>query len=137
MPPLSNPFNAKAAYDENLIPEGTYPASVMDSAIRIGDDGAEEIIVVQMDVSVTPETSRSAMEWLRINSASDVALRIARKNLADLLTAVGIDTLDDTDDLIGKKLCVRVSVYTSDNYGPRNRFTFLPLDAQAAELCGA
>lgn len=134
---LSTPFCAKTAYDENLIPEGVYAAVLTDSAIRIGDDGLEEIVVVQMDLSVAQDQTRTATEWLRINSPSKIASSIARKNLADLLTAVGIELLANTENMIGKELCVRVTVHTSENYPPRNRYSFLARAKQIAEPLSA
>ncbi len=123
---LAKPFRAKEALEETLIPEGIYPAVISDSTIRVGQDGEEEIVVVQMDLSTSADDVRSVWEWLGINSASEAARSISCKNLADLMAAIGMDVLTDTEDLISKKCRVRVSVQKSEKYGARNRYNFLP-----------
>lgn len=134
MPKMSKPFNAGAVLMRSLIPDGVYPATITATDIRIeGADGTEETLVVQMVIfDGADENGRTEFEWFRVNSTSKPVREIAEKKLAQMLDAVGIEELSDTEDLHGKTLRVRVSTQTSTDYPPRNRFAYLPAEDMAA-----
>ena len=134
MPKMSTTFNAKAAQERVLVPEGTFPATILSTDVRAGGNSAdEEIVVVQFSVfDGSSEDGRTVFEWFRLNSPSTAVREIAEKNFVQLLDAVGIDELDDTDELHGKELTVRVTIQTSNGYPPRNRYAFAPIVAPKA-----
>ena len=132
MPKMSKPFNSGAARMRTLIPDGVYQAVIVATDIRIeGDAGDEETLVGQFLITLGEE-KRSVVEWFRINNPSKAISEIAAKALVQLLDAVGIEELSDTDELIGKQLAVRVTTQTSANYPPRNRYAYLPAAAVTA-----
>ena len=132
MPKMSKPFNSGAARMRTLIPDGVFQALIVATDIRIeGDAGNEETLVLQFQITM-PEEQRSVVEWFRLDNPSKAISEIAAKSLVQLLDAVGIEELSDTDALIGKQLAVRVTTQTSANYPPRNRYAYLSADAVTA-----
>lgn len=132
MPKMSKPFNSGAARMRTLIPDGIFQAVVVATDIRIeGDAGDEETLVLQFRITLGEE-QRPVVEWFRLNNPSKAISEIATKALVQLLDAVGIGELSDTDELIGKQFAVRVTTQTSAHYPPRNRYAYLSADAVTA-----
>lgn len=123
MPKMSASFVAREAAEENLIPAGEYKASIAETAIRLSADGSEEVLLLESKL----ETGAMIIDWLRINSSNSIVREIARKSLAQLCLAVGIEELEDTDDLHGQTLVIRVTTHRGEGYAPRNRFAYFPL----------
>ena len=57
---------------------------------------------------------------LNVFNPNAEAEKIGRQQLGELMAATGINTLDDTDDLIGKQLSIKLKIRKSDQYGDSN-----------------
>ena len=133
MPKLSKSFNTGAARTRTLIPDGVFLAVIGAADVRIeGDAADEETIAVQLRISVGQNDQRKVFEGFRINNPSETVREIAEKGLVQLLDAVGLEELTDTDELVGKQVAVRVTTQTSAKYPPRNRYSFMSADALTA-----
>lgn len=128
MPKMSKSFNVESALKRSMIPDGDYSATILATDIRIeGDAADEETLVVQFAIfDGSGEDGRQVYEWFRVNSASKPVREIAEKSLAQLLGAVGVHELVDTEDLHDKQLVVRVTTQVAAGYLPRNRYAYLP-----------
>ena len=133
MPKLSKSFTTGAARTRTLIPDGVFRAVIVAADVRIeGDAADEETIAVQLLISVGQNDQRKAFEGFRINSSSEIVREIAEKGLVQLLDAVGLEELTDTDELVGKEVAVRVTTQTTAKYPPRNRYSFMSVGALTA-----
>lgn len=133
MPKMSKPFNTGEARMRTLIPDGEFNAVIVAADIRIeGDAADEETLIVQFMISLGEQEKRPVFEWFRLNNPSTPIRQIAEKALVQLLEAVEVEELTDTEELVGKQLSVRVTTQTSANYPPRNRYVYLSPGAHTA-----
>lgn len=130
MPKLSHSFKAQEALEGNLLAEGDWPATVVDSAIRLSADGNEEIVVIELRM----KSGEVVTDWLRINSTNPVPREISRRSLGNLCVALCINELENTEQLHNREVMVRVTTRRSEGYPPRNRFAYLPLSQEPQEV---
>lgn len=130
---LSEPFKVSEVLYENLIPEGVYPATVLDSNVSLANDGEQEVVVLLMEMTMLSGEKREVVDHLRINSKSEIARQIARRNFADLLISIGIEEFSDPTDLKDKSLRVRATVKANEGWKPLNNFSYLAPITPAAE----
>ena len=57
---------------------------------------------------------------LNIRNSNPKAEEIGRQQLGDIMRAIGLTRLSDTDDFIGGKLSIKLKLTHSDQYGPGN-----------------
>ena len=131
MPKMSETFKARKEVEGDLIADGDYVGTICATALRVTENGKEEFLVIQSELN----TGDVIQDWLWINSIYTGSRERARKSLAQLCLALGIDELDDTDQLHGKRVAIRVTTQRGEGYQPRNRYAYSPLrDDTAASV---
>jgi len=97
--------------DSSLLPRGMYGSEISNAETKQNNNKTGHLLIVEHSFYEPDEFSRRRY-WQRINlthSTSPEAERIGREELSALCAAVGIKgELDDTDDLIGRKLNLRL-----------------------------
>lgn len=121
---LSETFKVSEALHDALIPSGTYPVTVLDSTVKLADDGIQEIIVLSLEMTMPTAEQRSTVDYLRINSDNPIVRQIARNNFADMLVALNIGELKAVTELRGKSLQVRVTVREIPGKRPLNNYSY-------------
>lgn len=121
---LSETFKVSEALHDALIPSGAYPVTVLDSTVKLADDGIQEIIVLSLEMTMPTAEKRSAVDYLRINNDHPTVREIARKNFAHMLDALDIAELSDVAELRGKSLQVRVTVKEIPGKRPLNNYSY-------------
>lgn len=95
----------------SLLPAGQYTVEITDAEIKPTKAGTGSLLKIEHTV-IDPADHAKRKVWKQINVANPnaEAERIGRSELSQLCRAVGIAVLDDSDQLIGKVVRVRVGI---------------------------
>lgn len=99
---------------------GWYQASITDADLRTTKAGNGQYIAVRYDI--TGPTGQGRVVWgnLNIKNPNPKAEEIGRQQLAELMGAIGLKTVRDTDQLIGGQLEIKLAIRKSEQYGDSN-----------------
>lgn len=107
-----------------LIPEGWYPAIVKEAVFAKTKDGSGNHITFNFQIIDGPYNGRRIFsEHLNIVNKNPTTENLARQSLHQIMTAVGLDSITDTDDLINAPMDIFVSTKKSDQFGDKNQAT--------------
>lgn len=101
------------------IPAGKYVAKIVEATVGLTKSGTGEYIKVRWDVIGPAHQGRAVFQNLNIRNQSSAAEEIGRRQLGEIMRAIGLATVEDTDQLIGGEAEIRVKVKEDDQYGPR------------------
>ena len=105
----------------DLLPAGWYPCQITESALKMTKAATGQYIALTFSIIAGPHAGRKFWGTLNLRNPSPEAERIGRQQLGDLLRAVGMPALSDTDELIGRELDVKVGVQPAkDQFEPKN-----------------
>lgn len=102
------------------VPAGWYAASVVDAVLKDSKSGGQ-YINVRYDILGPTNAGRVVFGMITIRNANVKAEEIGRMQLADLMRAIGLAKIGDTDELIGGKCQIKVEIQESEGYGAQNR----------------
>lgn len=112
-------FNAtdlpESTNDFSPIPAGEYTVTVRDAELRTTKDGAGEYIKLKLHVDGPTHTGRILFSNLNIANKSEVAQRIGQQQLGEIMRAIGLAAVEDTDQLIGGTFLVKVAIREAQN----------------------
>lgn len=131
--PLGNP---------EPLPKGWYVLTIIESEMVPPKPGKEDNgdifnITLLVDENEHPEYANRRV-WVRmpIYAANETARRIARSTLSSITRAIGLDEVEDTEQLLGQRLRVKLGIEIDKEgiYDPKNRIQgAAPLEAQPQE----
>jgi hypothetical protein len=104
----------------DAIPAGLYKATIVNAEIKDSKSGGK-YINVRYDITGTSHSGRVVFGMITINNANPKAEEVGRQQLGELIRAIGLDKLADTDQLIGGSLIIKLDVEQSEKYGEQNR----------------
>ena len=103
------------------LPVGWYAVTVSAAEIKDTKAGNGQYISLQLTVDGPTHEGRVVFHLLNIRNANPKAEEIGRRQLGDLLRAVGLASLSDTDELLGKSLRVKLGIEEGQaGYEPKN-----------------
>lgn len=102
------------------IPAGDYVVAIADAELCDTKAGTGQYIKLRLDVTGPTHQGRVLFDNLNIRNPNPKAEEIARQQLGAIMRATGLAALQDTDQLIGGQMSVKVTVKQSDQYGPGN-----------------
>lgn len=97
------------------LPAGWYTASIVESDVKPTRDGTGQYIKNRFSILGPTGQGRVVFGNLNIRNKSLDAERIALEQLRDLLDAVNIKELKNTDQLVGGTCQIKLSVKTAQN----------------------
>ena len=106
------------SYD--AIPAGLYEATIANAEIKDSKSGGK-YINVRYDITGPSHAGRVVFGMITISNANPKAEEVGRQQLGELIRAIGLDKLADTDQLIGGSLIIKLDVEQSEKYGEQNR----------------
>jgi len=106
--------------DFSPLPAGEYQATVEKTEVKQTKDGTGAYISVQYKIEGPTHAGRVVFGNLNIKNKSDKAEQIGRQQLGQLQTAAGLPPIQDSDELIGAQLIIRLAVRKSEQYGDSN-----------------
>ena len=121
---LNETFNAAELpqSDRNFdpIPPGWYDVSITGAELRQTKSGTGQYIAVRYDVTGPTHQGRVVFGNLNIRNPNAQAESIGRQQLGELMRAIGLAKVEDTDQLIGAHLQIKVKIRESAGYDPQN-----------------
>ena len=102
------------------IPAGWYTAAIAGADIRETKAGNGNYIAVRFDITGPEYQGRVVWTNLNTRNPNPKAEEIGRQQLGNIMRAVGLTKLEDTDQLLGGNLAIKVSVRDDPTYGPGN-----------------
>lgn len=97
------PSQINTNFDSELLPEGTYAASIKECAVKISAAGhpyfSFKYQIEHEDWSQCPFKGRYLWETLMVSHPSETVMEISQKIMADILVACGADSSTEINDL--------------------------------------
>lgn len=103
-----------------VLPEGWYSSTISGAEIKSTKAGNGQYIAVQYSITGPTHQGRVVFGNLNIKNPSAKAEEIGRQQLGDLMRAIGLSSVSDTDQLIGGQLNIKLTINKSEQYGDRN-----------------
>ena len=92
------------------LPEGNYNATITQAELKDTNDKTGQYIKLRLDITGPSHQGRVIFSNLNIKNASAKAEEIGRQQLGDIMRAVGLAKVTDTDQLIGGNLNIKLSI---------------------------
>tara|TARA_R110000772_G_scaffold53716_1_gene122759 strand:- start:2514 stop:2990 length:477 start_codon:yes stop_codon:yes gene_type:complete len=102
------------------LPAGWYTTVVAGAEIKNTKAGTGQYISIRYDVTGPTHQGRVVFGNLNIKNPNPKAEEIGRQQLGELMRAIGLSTVQDTDQLIGGQLMIKLDVRESEQYGASN-----------------
>jgi len=102
------------------LPAGWYTVVVNGAEIKNTKAGTGQYIAVRYDVTGPTHQGRVVFGNLNIRNPNPKAEEIGRQQLGELMRAIGLSSVQDTDQLIGGQLSIKLDVRESEQYGASN-----------------
>ena len=102
------------------IPAGWYEATITSAELKATKAGTGQYIAVRYDITGPSHQGRVVFGNLNIRNPNPKAEEIGRQQLGELMRAIGLAKVTDTDELIGASIKVKVAIRTQDGYDPTN-----------------
>ena len=93
-----------------LLPPGWYSASITKADLKATKDGGGQYIALRFDITGPSHQGRVVFGNLNIKNRSAKAEEIGRQQLGELMRAIGLARVQDTDQLIGGQLQIKVAI---------------------------
>lgn len=123
------PTGNTGSYDP--LPAGMYNATIAGAELKTSKSGGQ-YLNVRYDITGPSHVGRVVFGMLNLTNPNQRAEEIGRQQLGELMRAIGLDNLKDSDQLIGGRLKVKVTVESSEQYGEQNRVQGFRADDSAA-----
>jgi hypothetical protein len=102
------------------VPAGWYPVTINSAEIKDTKSGTGQYINIRYDITGENHAGRVVFGMINIRNANPKAEEIGRQQLGELLRAIGLSMVTDTDELIGAQLSIKVAISEREGYDPRN-----------------
>lgn len=102
------------------LPAGWYTAKITQASLETTKAGNGSYIKVRYDILGPTHQGRVVFGNLNISNPNPKAEEIGRQQLGDLMRAIGLSQVQDTDQLIGGECQIKLAVKKSEQYGDSN-----------------
>lgn len=93
-----------------LIPEGWYNVSITKAELGTTKAGTGQKIDIRYDITGPSQQGRVIFQAVNIRNQSQKAEEIGRQQLGEIMRAIGLARVEDTDQLIGGQLCIKIKI---------------------------
>lgn len=102
------------------LPPGWYTATITNAELRDTKSGTGSYIAVTFDILGPTHQGRKVFGNINIRNANPQAEEIGRQQLGEMMRACGLARVQDTDELIGGTLQIKLNVKSDIQYGDKN-----------------
>ena len=102
------------------LPAGWYTASITAAELKNTKAGTGQYIAIRYDIIGPTHQGRIVFGNLNIRNPNATAEGIGRQQLGEIMRAIGIAKVQDTDELIGGQLSIKIAIKVSEQYGDQN-----------------
>lgn len=99
------------------MPAGWQVFQIKEAEVKATKNGNGQYIKLRMDVITGDYEGRVLFENINVRNQNEVAERIGRQQLGEIMRACGVASLSNTDQLIGGTLMAKLAVKKDDQYG--------------------
>lgn len=99
------------------LPEGWYPVVIQAAELKPTKDGTGQYISIKYGLA---NSFRTVYGNINIRNQSQKAEEIGRQNLGDIMRAIGLSRVTDSDELIGGNLTIKLIIKEDEKYGRKN-----------------
>ena len=92
------------------LPEGNYNATITQAELKDTNDKTGQYIKLRLDITGPSHQGRVIFSNLNIKNPSAKAEEIGRQQLGDIMRAVGLAKVTDTDQLIGGNVNIKLTI---------------------------
>jgi hypothetical protein len=121
---LNTTFNVTELPESNNnfdpLPAGWYQVNIKGAELKDTKAGTGQYIAVQYDVTGPTHQGRVVFGNINIRNPNPKAEEIGHQQLGELMRSIGLPSLQDTDQLIGGSLSIKLSIRKSEEYGDSN-----------------
>ena len=102
------------------LPAGWYTTKIAGAEIKTTKNGTGQYISVRYDIIGPSHQGRVVFGNINIKNANPKAEEIGRQQLGEIMRAIGLARVTDTDQLIGGNVQIKLSVKQDETYGDKN-----------------
>ena len=102
------------------VPAGWYLASIHSAEVKQTKAGNGQYIKVRYDLVGGEHANRVVFANLNLKNPNEVAQNMGRQQLGEIMRAIGLPTIQDTDQLVGGVLEIKLSVRDDPQWGTSN-----------------
>lgn len=106
--------------DFSPLPDGWYSVTIVAAEIKATKAGTGSYIAVRYDVTGPSHQGRVVFGNLNISNPNSKAEEIGRQQLGELMRAIGLQSVTDSDQLIGGECQIKLVTRQSEGYEPSN-----------------
>lgn len=107
--------------DMTPVPSGVYSVVVDGAELKTTKAGTGQYISLMLKIQGGEFNGRVIFDIINISNPNETAQRIGLSSLKNIMRSLGIQAVQDTDQLIGGRLVVKVGVELSQQYGDKNK----------------
>jgi hypothetical protein len=100
--------------DFTPLPDGWYSAHISKSELCMTKAGTGQYIKLRYDITGPTHQGRVVFGNLNIRNPNPKAEEIGRQQLGDIMRAIGLAKVQDTDQLIGGSLLIKLATKAAD-----------------------
>jgi hypothetical protein len=102
------------------IPDGWYDATIVESSMKDTKAGTGEYIAVRYKIDGPSHQGRALFGNLNVKNPNPKAEEIGRQQLGEIMRAIGLVKVTNTDQLIGGQLSIKIVIKRDQQYGDGN-----------------
>ena len=102
------------------LPAGIYEVTITKAELKDNKAGTGQLISIRYDIVGPTHQGRVIFGNFNIKNPNPKAEEIGRQQLGEMMTAIGISKVNNTDQLIGARLKIKLVVRSSEEYGEQN-----------------
>jgi hypothetical protein len=103
------------------LPAGWYTATITGAELKATKAGDGQYIAIRYDITGPTHQGRVVFGNINVRNASPKAEEIGRQQLGDIMRAIGLAKVSDTDELIGGSLSIKLDIKEAQgDYKARN-----------------
>jgi hypothetical protein len=102
------------------LPAGWYTATISQAELKATKAGNGQYIKLRYDITGPSHQGRVVFGNLNIKNANPKAEEIGRQQLGEIMRAIGLAKVTDTDQLIGGQISIKLEVKQDEQYGASN-----------------
>ena len=102
------------------LPAGWYTVTISQAELKPTKAGNGQYIKLRYDIIGPTHQGRVVFGNLNIKNANPKAEEIGRQQLGDIMRAIGLAKVTDTDQLIGGQIAIKLEVKQDEQYGASN-----------------
>jgi hypothetical protein len=102
------------------LPAGWYDATISSAEIVPTKMGNGKYIKIRYNIQGPTHQGRVVFGNLNVRNPNPKAEEIGRQQLGEIMRAIGLTSLKDTDQMIGGNLAIKLDIRISEQYGNSN-----------------